>query len=385
MIVEKLKTLLPNWLKPVLRFFYYSAERRRVWREIGIKKIQNKLIQQQYLDETKKLIVFIVVGADWVTGKDKISGGAISIVSLCQETQKLKKIHGAEVIMCTWKGEQLFLRHTTFENNTNVFRFEQVITYFNNLKELMIHIPELLVEQVLTTINFKDQIFLKNINDVRINIMNQNIRLMPDPSAIKNLLEITPNVSITTAHQRYCTAEYRSLYNVPIHKFSVWISPEQYTSRTWRDKKNLIVVSPDEHPLKQEILAKIEKETNLEVFIIQNLKYEQYKTLISEAKWSLTFGEGLDGYFIEPIFSGAISFAIFNEQFFTESFRELKTVYSDQYDLLNSIVEDVNSLDNQIDFDQYQEVEFKLCSALYSFDEYKKNLMKFYQHEYTFP
>lgn len=385
MIGDKLRGNLPEWIKPILRFFYYSAERNRRWREIGIKKIQNRNITQEYCPQSKKLIVFIVVGADRVTGKDKISGGAMSIVSLCQETKKLKKIHGAEVIMCTWREDLLFLKHATFENETKVFRYEQILDYFLNLEEILIHIPELLVEHILKTFNTTDYLFFKDLKKVHINVMNQNIRLMPDSSIIEKMSNIAHQVTITTAHQQYCTHAYREYFKVPIHKFSVWISPEQYRFTQWKDKRELLVVSPDEHVMKQQILQKLKETTNIEIRIIENLTYEEYKVLIADAKWSLTFGEGLDGYFIEPIFSGAISFAVFNDQFFTESFQDLKTVYPSHEMLFNNIVEDIQLLDNQTDFELYQKAEFKLCAQLYSYDHYRKNITTFYHHEYTFP
>jgi len=67
--------------------------------------------------------------------------------------------------------------------------------------------------------------------------------------------------------------------------------------------------------MKEAVLGELKQVAGLSVQIIRNLTYDQYKSLVSRAKWALTFGEGLDGYFIEPVFSGAIAFAVYNEQF----------------------------------------------------------------------
>jgi len=373
-----------NFLKKAYRLIRYDNERVKTIREISIKNQQGKLLAKSYNPLAKKLIIFIIPGVDWATGKDKISGGTISIVSLCEETAKIKHIHDSEVIMCTWREDHLFLKHTMFKNQTNVFRYEQIATYFTELEEILIHLPEFMINHITNRLTSKDWTFFQRLEKVHINIMNQNIRLMPDVNIIQNLLQITPQVTITTAHQRYCTLAYRAYYNVPIHKFSVWVSPEQYQFNKWAAKKELIVVSPDEHPLKEKVLKKLKDSINLEVKIIKDLTYEQYKALIAEAKWSLTFGEGLDGYFVEPIFSGAISFAVYNEQFFTESFQGLRTVYSSYEELLSDIVEDIQALDHRAEFELYQKEEFDTCAQLYNYENYRKNVEAFYKYEYTF-
>ena len=98
-----------------------------------------------------------------------------------------------------------------------------------------------------------------------------------------------------------------------------------------------MVVSPDPHPAKEAVMDLLNSVTGLRIQVIQNLTYEQYKELISRARWSLTFGEGLDGYFIEPVFSGSVSFAVYNEEFFTQDFKPLSTVYSSYEELLKRI------------------------------------------------
>lgn len=380
-----LRKLLPESFKNVLRFFRYSTHRQQYFREIRIKKIQNKKIIQEYSARSKKLIVFIAVGADRATGKDKISGGAISIVSLCQESKGMIDIHGSEVIMCTWPNDPLFLKHTRFENHTNIFRFNQLSSYFQQLEDIIIHIPEFMLEHIINTITVSDLFFLKKLSNVHINIMNQNIQLMPKQPTINKLLSIIPKVTITTAHQQYCTLEYRTYYQVPIHKLSVWISPEQYHFKQWQYKKDIMVISPDEHPLKAMIIDRIKAETPINTIIIKDLTYEQYKALISDAKWSLTFGEGLDGYFIEPIFSGAISFAVFNEHFFTAQFKNLQTVYPDYATLANKITNDLFSLNSDVTtYESYQKNEFDLCAQLYSYNQYRENIVNFYKNDYTF-
>jgi hypothetical protein len=370
---QKIRQAAPGFIKSVYRFLRYRNQRKKVWREVSIRKEQDKLLRENYTADVDKLIVFVVPGADWSTGRDAISGGVMSIVSICEETAALAGLHGAEVM----------LRHRMFENNTLVYRFDQLHSYFLNLRELMIHIPEFIADHFLTTITKNDKAWFSSISRVQVNVMNQNIRLMPSRDVIDTIRSIFTSVTITTAHQKYCTPGYREQFGVPLHKLSVWISPEQYTFLRWQDKKNLIVVSPDPHPLKDAILQQL-REAGLEVRIIHGLTYEEYKQLISTAKWSLTFGEGLDGYFIEPVFSGAVSFATFNEQFFTADFAALETVYSSVDELIKNITNDLSRLDNETSFNSYQQQQFRLCSLYYSKEQYRRNIAAFYQQQYTY-
>ncbi len=383
-----MKTILgnisPELIKKTYRWFRYGHERKRLVRENGIRRRQNELLPKLFVNDNRPLVVFVVQGADRFSGKDNISGGAISIMSLCEETRKLNEQYGFQTIMCTMHGEVLLEKHEQFENNTPVFRFEQLHRYFTQSSVLTFHIPEYMTEKFVTTLSVADRLWFQERKMVHINIMNQNIRLMPGVDIIAKVKNVTDKVTITTAHQKYCTPIYREKYGVPIHKFSVWISPEQYRFVEWKDKDNLIVVSPDEHPMKSQVLEQLKSIPGLKVQIIKNLTYNQYKELISRAKWSLTFGEGLDGYLIEPVFSGAIGFAVYNEEFFTEEFKTLPTIYT-SYDELNArIVRDINHLDFENEFILTQNMLFKTCAFHYSGEVYVENIKKFYRDEYTY-
>ena len=372
-----------DFVKFIYRYIKYAQQRKRVFLNKKIIPIQNKEIEILYKKDIRNLIVFMVPGAQWEHGKENISGGLISICSLYEETEKLKYIHNAEVIMVTHKEDGLIWKFESFENNIKLFRIDQLSKHFNHLDNLLFHLPELFISRFIDTFGSKNINWLKTIPNVHFNIMNQNIRLMPTVDVVNELKIMANKITITTAHLRYCNLEKRDYYGVPIHKFSVWISPEQYVFKNKFEKENLMVVSPDHHPLKNEILNRIKEIKGLEVRIIEKLTYEEYKKLIARAKWSLTFGEGLDGYFIEPVFSGAISFAVFNELFFTPDFGSLQTIYDSMEELKVKILRDIELLDNIEVFQTYQKAQFDLCAHYYSKKEYEKNLVDFYSGKYT--
>ena len=212
----------------------------------------------------------------------------------------------------------------------------------------------------------------------------QNIDLL-DGQPLDELRELG-TVTATTAHARYTSAELRERLGVPIHRFSTFVSPEQYERRAYEAKEELLVVSPDEHPSKAAILDCIARaQPHLEIVEVRDLKYDDYKDLIARAKWCLTFGEGLDGYFVESVWSGAVAFAVYNDRFFTQPFSNLRTVYADYASLAAAIVADMRHLDDLARFTEYQRQQWELCASLYQYDTYVENVRLFYAGEYTLP
>ena len=119
--------------------------------------------------------------------------------------------------------------------------------------------------------------------------------------------------------------------------------------------------------------------------MIRGLTYEQFKRLIARAKWSLTFGEGLDGYFAEPVFSGSVSFAVFNDRFFTSEFATLPTVYSSWNDLELRIADDIKRFNEASAYFECWKRSYELLTDLYDVRRYRENLRQFYLGNYTFP
>jgi hypothetical protein len=214
--------------------------------------------------------------------------------------------------------------------------------------------------------------------------MLQNIDLLPSLKTINRLAKLG-KMTCTTAHERYSTMELRDRFGFPLHRLSVFVSPEKYYIRKYSEKENLMIVSPDFHPRKSAILDLIAQQfPQLKIQIIKNLTYEEYKETISRAKWALTFGEGLDGYFLETIFSGGVSFSVYNSKFFTEDFKSLCTVYDNYEVMVQKMPLDVRALDNERAYSIYQKEQYDLCSSHYKYEEYRKNLELFYEGNYTY-
>jgi len=170
---------------------------------------------------------------------------------------------------------------------------------------------------------------------------------------------------------------------VPLHRLSCCIGSEDYLVSRYQEKQALLIVSPDPRPLREHVLDRIAQACPaLTIRVIENLPYDDYRKLAGSAKWSLTFGEGLDGYFIEPVLSGGVSFAVFNDRHFTflAAGDGLSVVgRSDGKDDGRSRpsrrARDVRAL---------LAPELRLCS-LYNTQRFRENLRTFYRGYYTFP
>jgi hypothetical protein len=140
-----------------------------------------------------------------------------------------------------------------------------------------------------------------------------------------------------------------------------------------------MVVSHDPHDVKPEVLRRLKEIPDLETYVVHDLPYVQFKDLLEQAKWTLTFGEGLDNYFIEGVFSGAVAFAVYNDDFFTPDFRDLETVYASFPELRDRICTDLKGLDVADRFVDYQREQFNTCADHYNSQNYVRNLRLFYR------
>jgi hypothetical protein len=228
------------------------------------------------------------------------------------------------------------------------------------------------------------QTLLQGVQEIQLNILLFNIDNIQgqNVSGLKRFGEVTA----TTAHEAYTNQATRDALGISVHRLSVCNGPECHSVSDYRDKEPLLVVSHDEHPLKEDVLGHISRAfPDLRIQVIQNLHYDDYKKLIGRAKWSLTFGEGLDCYFAEPVWSGGVAFAVFNERYFTPAFAKLETVYPSWEVLIDKMAADLQRLDEPVAYNRCWRQAYDLLGDLYSVDRFRKNLRMFYRGEYTFP
>lgn len=354
------------------------------------KKAKEHYFTENYTN-TRRLIVFFVP-----TGSNRISGGILSICSIYRIVKNLKQLHNCDVIASYLpnKKDDDF-KYRTFENEMVIYNFHEIEEKFSNLEYLQIHVPEIMVSV------FKDKeaklksfySFIKKIKITELNILNQNDLFMPSIDYINFLKSKFNSATITVAHKKYATLEKREQYNLPLHLLSPWLNPVPYKIRSYEEKENLIIYSPDkiqwipnETKLRKEdiinhLKLKLPKYTFRE---IKDLKYDDYKELASKAKFSITFGEGLDGYFIETVFSGGISFAVYNPYFFSDEFKDLETLFSSFNELNDKIADKIFSLENPSNYNEVHNKISSIVNNIYSLNHLENDLIEFYTKKYDF-
>ncbi len=371
-----------RFIKTIYRLFKYRAEWSKQLREIQIRKDQAREIIKLN-SAADRLVVFFIPGADYQSGKESISGGLISIISLAEESRKLFcDDPTTEVVCCTYIADHQLFKLTSFENSTPIFKYSQLPKYFKNSSSIILHVPELFVEDFYNhqRVNLKFDFRL-----IHVNVLNQNINLMPDNQFIAELKNIFKQFTITTAHRKYCTTEFQELYNAPLHLLSVWISPEKYKKTDFSDKKDLILFSPDNAQSTNRIIHLINSNLpSFETRIIKGLSYEDYKELIRSAKFVITTGEGLDAYFIETYFSGGIGIALKNEDFFDEKYLDLQVLMSESELLDSQLIKLISQLNEKQIFTEVNEQVYTMLAQDYSILNYRNNLKNFYNREYTY-
>ena len=327
----------------------------------------------------KRLIAFLTPGCD------SPAGGVLSIAALYRETKTMGDIHRARVALCPVPGDPYIPKYTWFENKDYMLDLNVVLERCGRLDYLLLHVPEYACGQVADWLDTEAGGRAREAAELHINVLVQNIDLL----VVEDLrrLKAFGRVTCTTNHESYSDAATRERLGVTMHRLSVGIYRQEFFRRAdYKDKEPILVVSHDEHPLKEQVLGRLARELpSLRIQVVRGLTYEEYKSLIRRAKWTLTFGEGLDGYYIESVFSGGVPFAVYNERFFTPDFAGLETVYPSWEALEESMAADIRRLDEPSAYKEAWRRVYELLDEIYDTEQFRENLRTFYRGEYTFP
>ena len=250
--------------------------------------------------------------------KMQVGGGYMSIFNIAATSRKV--LGDAAVALCIGPGNpDIYSKNTLFPNNEKVWRWAQVRhSIKHRVKKLILHLPECFVVEFLHNLSRRDKRFLRSVPELRINIMNQNILLMPERKELEGLRAFTDKVTQTTAHAKYNSQEMCDKYCLPTMRIGTYHSYGAYKTYDWDKKEKIIAYSPDRHPMKDEVLGMLRVSCpEYTLMEIRGISFLEYMDLIARAMFVITFGEGLDGYFTQPLRVGTLSFTVYNTDFFT--------------------------------------------------------------------
>lgn len=328
----------------------------------------------------KKMVLFLT------PSQVKICGGVMSIYSLCETSRELNQ-DSLTIISTYPNDEYTYANNDKFLNNEKIYRFSQIVDNCKNLDELIIHIPDYYSKRFYKDLKRKDVRFLKSIKNLHLNIMNQNIAIMPEPQKLKKLCKLTDNITQTIAHDRYATQEICNKWQIPSHLFSAMWDMTKYTKRDFNEKEKIIVLSPDGHENKDEIVDRLKQEfTDWKFITVENLTFSEYMDLISRAFFTITFGEGFDGYFLQPAIVNSVGIAAYNDEFFPDrSWTKLDNVFENYEDMAKNIVNFIREYSqNHQKYSELSSLNQKMQDEIYNYEQYKDNLKRFYEKKYDF-
>lgn len=327
----------------------------------------------------KNLIIFLI------PPEKLVNGGIMSIFSICKVSRQFTDTHQADVALATYPGTKSYGRNDLFENDETIYAFDDIIAR-GAPESLLLHVPEYASYDICRKLREDYADYLGNVKNLHINIMNQNILMMPGPADSANWFTLTPNVTQTIAHFKTATQAIANTYDIPTHLLTTYLNPEDYAYSGYEDKEKLICLSPDITDEKEAIVATLRKELPDFTFLtVQNMTYEEYKETIKRSRFTITFGEGFDSYFLETFLTGGMGLAVYNEDFFPDpTFAQLKNTFSSYDDMAKHIVGTIKELDSKKAYEKVVAQNKQKIVDLYNFDRYAANLRRFYEGEYTY-
>ena len=374
-----------NW-KTNTAYFNFCGMTAELPYSISKKIINYYHRHKQNTFNTKNIKQAQIINLFLLPNTSVVGGGIQSIFSICKYSRQIYPEACSIIATGPWK-KYSYSEITWFKNNEKIYRWDQIIKNLKHTKKLIIHIPECLSNNFYQKLSPSDKKNLKKISDLQINILNQNISLMPTPGELNTLKQLTPNITQTIAHDRYATQEICNKYQIPTHLLSVYIDCSEYASYSFEKKEKIIALSPDENEYRDRVIKKLKQDfPDFECITINHLTFSEYMDLIARSYFTITFGEGMDGYFLQPSAVGSVGIAVYNNEFFpNKTWNNLFNVYTSYEELLNNITTDLKKMISNKDlYYQTSSAVTEKCKEIYSFEGWLNNIKRFYQRNYDF-
>ena len=345
------------------------------WRSASVFAKAQDMTFPVNLYHAKKLMVILV------PEHNTISGGIYSMFSIANQMYRLRRIHGYEVLVMTRPNSLniTYNRNTNFRNAENVYRFEQILLC-KDADEVYLHIPEYAAATFMEEMSHAEYKYLQSRHQLHVNILNQNIKLMPDKKRFWQLRNLCRgNISQSVAHHAYFTQAIADYYDLQTVLVPAYTDLSFYPPARFADKEKLIIYSPDEAPYKAACLKQIAKEfPEFKLLEIQGITFDRFMDYATRCLFSVTFGEGFDGYLTQPTLQGGVGFAVYNDDFFPSPvFKKYANVFQDGAEMVACICDRMKWL--LADHTAYKELSEKFVhehDKLYDYDAYVRQVEK---------
>jgi glycosyltransferase involved in cell wall biosynthesis len=337
--MNKIKTLIKLILLgevAIIKQKFYSIAK------LFLKSTKARFIQNTYnlnsIKKAQKLVVFLV------PGQIELLGGIMTIFQACKISKEVYP--DALHLIATFPGYFTYEKNNKFRNEEVIFRFSQITKNLYNAQEVILHIPEFYAAKFYSDLSKSEKNKFPKIKNLTINILNQNINFMPQYDLLKNLYQLSSNVTHSVGFERYANQNISDQYKLPLYYIPSFLDLENCIVKKFDKKEKIILYSSDPHPMKNTILKLLQENLiDFRLKEIKNLTYEEFLEAIADSMFCLSFGEGFDGYYIQPYFANSIGIAVYNDIFFPkEEMKKLPFVYENFKELSNNIVNDIQAI-----------------------------------------
>lgn len=305
-------------------------------------------IQQHTIDwglkrSKKDKIVFIVPNADLITG------GIMSIVNMHNIAKRL--FPEKDIILAVDAKYQSFVRYSKVKCDARIINLNYFLKYWiNNNCRILFHVWEKGTTHFLN--NLKKKELLPLLKTATLNILNQNQDLLPESEKVLPFVPAFNEVTMTVAHKVNEGKEYSFLSRPPIF-VGAYYEGANHRVIPYDEKENLCIISPDENKYKSSIIKKLES-NGIRCYHEYPIPYLDFLKLLKRAKWSISFGEGWDGYTSGEFLNGGIGFGVYNPNFKRDFFHADNLpiyIFSSYEEMQNHIIERISQLDEKSIFE----------------------------------
>jgi hypothetical protein len=319
---------------------------------------------------------------------NEMSGGIYSFFSIAKTAYNLRFKHDYFVLLMTRpnKMNSTYTRQRNFRNSEDVFRFEQIQRCLA-AKTLYIHIPEYAAPNFVDNMDPETLSYLRSRDKIYINILNQKVDIMPGRDDFNDLRSIAEEVTQSVAHHAYFGQKFADRYDLPILLLPAYTDLSGYEPLPFEDKEKLIIYSPDSSPWRYRALKALrEGLPDYELREIRGITFDQFMDLATRCRFSITFGEGFDGYLAQPVYQGGIGFAVYNEEFFPSAdMLEFDNIFSTGENMVTNVVARIRRF--EADPRLYRSTNHSMISVynqLYSKDDYVRRVLKLIKREFEY-
>jgi len=353
----------------------------RIWERSGeeipsispftiLKRAQDLMVPMELLD-TRKLAVFVV------PEHDSMSGGIYSMFSIAGHIRRTRRVHGFDVILMTRPNPDkiTYIRNSSFSNRETVFRIEQ-LQLFSEVSELHLYVPEYASVTFVRDLPYDTLRYITRRDKVHINILNQNTRLMPEPEKFRDLRRIADTIGQSVSHHAYFGQEFADYYDLPTLLLPAYTDLSEYPPATFEEKENLILYSDDQAPYREAVLNRLSALPEYRLLKVQGMTFDRYMEYATRCRFSVSFGEGFDGYVAQPIYQGGIGFALYTDEFFPDpEFKKFENFFETEDEMITQIVPTIRRLES--DKYRYEKLNLGLRAKwdeLYNYDDYVRRI-----------